>query len=191
MWPSRNDEASTTNTSVAGSSMASTSGDLGVAAGHRTTAGGLEHLGHHRRDGGLAVGAGDGHDRAVVPGVGEVELGQDRAPAWSRAAAKTGWRSGTPGLGHDRVDAVEGGVERRVGRRLQQVHGLGSCRSHGRLGGMVVDDDDLDPPRPQRTGHGPTGDAEADHEHAAQDEGTVEHRPGHQSIVPGSRTKSA
>ena len=57
LWSSRNDDASTTNTSVVGSSMAVDQRHLVVAGRDRLHTGRQQHVGDQRGDGGLAVGA--------------------------------------------------------------------------------------------------------------------------------------
>ncbi len=72
--------------------------DVGVAHGQRRSPRRLEHLGDEGGDGGLAVGAGDGHQRPVVPRRGQVELAEHRhrrppAPPRTRdgGRARRGW----------------------------------------------------------------------------------------------------
>ena len=93
---------------------------------------------------------------------------------------------------HD-VDPREGRTELVLTGGDQQVHSEGSCRSEDAVGGMVVDGDDGGPPVHQSAADGQSGHPHAEDESPAGRLGVprLVASVRHQSIAPGSRTKSA
>ena len=87
---SRNDEASTTNTSTAGIVDGGDEGDLGVAHGDRGPAAGHQHRPDELGDGGLPVGPRDRDARAVVPAIAPGRTRTGPARAAPAASANTG-----------------------------------------------------------------------------------------------------
>ena len=108
----------------------------GVAHGDCSQPGGHQHVAHQRRHRGLAVRAGDGEQRPVVPPRGEVELRQDRH-AGSPRPART--RDGAP--------ATQG----RVGRPRRPPPGPPARRRPATRPGRAPDRPR--PPGPRAPGH--------------------------------------
>ena len=142
-------------------------GDLGVAHRRRPPTGRLEHGGDHHRHRGLAVGAGDGDQRPVVPAGGQVEFGDHRF-AQLGGHGEGGVVLGQPGRGQQLVGAGEqppqiidpGGGDERHPQRVGE----------GPLGrrGAVVGGGHRQPPAPEGRHRGPAHDAEAHDHHPAR-----------------------
>jgi len=160
---------------------------LGVATGDRPNTRGDQHRRDQCRDRRLAVGAGDGHDRTIVPSVGEIEFGFESDPG-SVGDGEDGMGLGDPGAGDHEIAPGDEARKVRLGGRFDQFHSPRCCLSANRVGGMLVDDHHRHTAGDERVGDGPAGDSET------EDEGRPEraaYRCVHQSITPGNRTKSA
>ena len=124
-----------------------------------------QHVGDHRRDRRLAVGAGDRDHGAArgVPVGREVELAHAPAAPRRRASAITGWCSGTPGLGTSTSTVVE---------RPRRAHRHAARRGTPLASRLVVGADDLVAACLERVSNG-----FARHAHAV-------HQGPHQSATP-------
>ena len=157
---------------------------LGVAHRLGAQTGRFEHLGHQRRDRGLAVRAGDRQHRAVVPERGQIELAQDRDAG---LACRCEHRVV---VGQPRGGQHRGAVRDEVAPLLEigcfeEIHGFRVCSSPARVRGMVVDRAHVAAVGPDRTGHRRAGHTEAHHQHRARHIGR---RSGGQSTAPGMDT---
>ena len=103
------------------------------------TPGGRQHGRHQGRHGRLAVGAGDGHQpRAARPARPSGRPARSRpAPAPRRLAPprRSGWPTGTPGLGHHQIAAgqpVEPGRRRAASARARRRCSSAAATASGR-----------------------------------------------------------
>ena len=133
---SRNDDASTTNTSTAFVER----GDerhIGVPDRERLAAGRDEHVGDHRRDRRLAVGAGD-RDHGRRAASQSVARSSSLTTGIPRLIASTitGWCSGTPGLGTSMSTnrASRSSHDRGAGARRRHEHRRPRVDARSRVG---------------------------------------------------------
>ena len=168
-WSSRNDDASTTNTSTAGSSIAATSGTsvLPTATARRPPASSIARASSVTVV--LPSVPVTATTRPVVPPGRQVELRQHGHAAPRRAASNTGWWSGTPGLGTTAPTSSTSARSAVVVGRLDERHARAPRRAArpASVGRSSTDDRALavGDERPQ---HGLAGDAEPEHEVVGQ-----------------------
>ena len=161
-WSRRKEEASTTNTSTVGSSMAAMRGTsvLPADCACRPAAASIARveLGDRR----LAVGACDRDERPLIPPRREIELGQHRHRSGRRGREQR-VVIGHAGARHDGLGTGDELAERDGVRSLDQLDPeLLGQRPAGRRR-AIVDRHGPFAVRDQRSQHGLTGDAEAEH----------------------------
>ncbi len=140
--------------------------NLGVADRTRPPPGGDEHVGDHRGDRRLPVGAGHRDQRSVVPLAGQVELAHD-VDAGPPRRVEHGVGVGYARARQQRIDPRDEVVELRARRSVEQVHTRRFCCHPAGGRGMVVDHEHVAAVRPQRPGDRPSGDPVAHHQGAS------------------------
>ena len=122
---------------------------LGVAGGDRGLTRRLQHGRDHHRHGRLAVRAGDGHQRPVVPAAGQVELADDRHAQLGRhreGRVVLRQAGGGDQLGRAAQQRAQGGLVGRADEGDAEAAGQGPLL----LGGVVVGGPHGHAPPPQR-----------------------------------------